>query len=108
MPKLAGKHNICILRPFVATAQQQHHLLAFDGVVHPIASTDIYTQLPHAVTTKLVIAKIALLYAVASSHNGNFGRSVFEFAQPLGVYILIVSSNVLFDCVQVKFSFINE
>ena len=64
--------HVRVLRPFVATTQQQYDLFARNGVVHPLASTCVDAKLPHAVTAKLVIPKIALFNPVDAPVNRNF------------------------------------
>ena len=61
-----------VLRPFVATTQQQHDLFARKSVIHPIASTCVDAKFPHAITAKLVIPKIALFNPVDAPINRNF------------------------------------
>jgi hypothetical protein len=55
-----------------------------------------------------MVTKIALLYAVAPSHYGNFGCNVFELAQPMGKYILVIRSDVVLDLVHSLFSSFDE
>jgi hypothetical protein len=42
-----------------------------------------------------MVAKVALLYAIASACNGYLGGGIFEPAKPLGNYVLMVCGNVV-------------
>ena len=68
--------DVRVLRSLVATAQQQHHTSARQGVVHPVAWPRINAQFPHALATELVVAKVALLDAGDAPCHRNLGLTV--------------------------------
>jgi len=108
LPIFTRAFDVRILRPLIATAQQQHDLLARDCVVHPIAWANFDPKFPNAVATKLVIAKIAKRYPVDPSINGNPGSPVAQLARPVDVRVQAIRRYVVKDFEHGEYSSMNE
>jgi hypothetical protein len=98
-PVFAGAGSIRILRPFVASAEQQDHLASGNSVVHPVSWPDVDTQLPYSVTAKLVVPKVAGFYPVDAPVDGYSGFRVAELAVPFQKKVLFIRSEVVADFV---------
>jgi hypothetical protein len=95
----ASPASIRILRPFVASAEQQDHLASGNSVVHPVSWPDVDTQLPNSVTAKLVVPKVAGFYPVDAPVDGYSGFRVAELAVPLQLKVLFIRGKVVADFV---------
>jgi hypothetical protein len=98
-PVFAGTGSIRILRPFVASAEQQDHLASGNSVLHPVSWPDIDTQLPYSVTAKLVVPKVAGFYPVDAPVDGYSGFRVPELAVPLQIKVLLIRGEIVADFV---------
>lgn len=63
--------NIRLLRSFAATTQQQHNPLSGLSVIDTQPWPYIQAKLPNTVSTKPVIAKIAMFHPVRTSDQGH-------------------------------------
>jgi len=64
LPAGDSSGNIRILRPLIASTQQQHNRLPCLGVVDPIAGADVDPQFLHPLPTEAMIAEVAPRYPI--------------------------------------------
>ncbi len=64
-------------------AQQQHHTLAAQAVIHPIPWTQINTQLPNSLSAIAVITETSLFQSTYPTNDGHLYPPVAQIGQPI-------------------------
>jgi hypothetical protein len=64
LPAGDSSGNIRILRPLIASTQQQHDRLPCLRVVDSLAGTDVNPQFPHPLSTEAMIAEVSHRYPI--------------------------------------------
>jgi hypothetical protein len=83
LPTGNGPGNIGILSPLIAAAQQQYNRFTCLRVIDSVARADINPQLPDAIPTKPVIAKVPKDYAIDTALNRNTCSHVTQTVEPI-------------------------
>jgi hypothetical protein len=76
LPVVRSTNNVCGLRPFVSAAQEQNNFGASDAVVHAIACTNVDSQLPNAISNRLVVAEVTEFDTIDAAINGSLSLDV--------------------------------
>lgn len=83
LPVFAGARDIRLLNSLVACAKQQNDLGAGYCVVDSVARSNVDSQLPNAVTARLVVSEVPQLNAIDAPVDGDPRLGVTELAMPL-------------------------
>jgi hypothetical protein len=71
--------DVCLLPPVVAAAQQENDRPVAHSIVDAVTRTYVNSQFPHAITAKIVIAKITGGQSVKTPEDGSASPLIAQF-----------------------------